>query len=61
MARPARILLSLAVPILLAACATGAGDPDGPETPAEAAKQGQAPCFGDAAGDCPSGNPLEDF
>ena len=60
MARSARILLPLAVPLLLAACA-GAGGTEGPATPAEAVEQGQAPCFGDAAGDCPSGDPLEDF
>jgi hypothetical protein len=47
--------------VVTAACTTGVRRPDADSSPASENRQLQPPCLGTADGDCPSGNPLQDF
>lgn len=59
--RIASLVASLVLPAALA-CASGAGGPPPSASQADSAiEQATPPCMGNTDGDCPSGDPMQDF
>jgi len=56
-----RALFVAAVLLAVTACASGGGPPPSASAAGAETRQSQPPCLGTADGECPSGNPIEDF
>lgn len=56
-----KALFAAAVLLAATACASGGASPPPPSAADAEMRQSLPPCLGTADGDCPSGNPLEDF
>ncbi|MCC6642665.1 MAG: hypothetical protein IT386_16005 [Deltaproteobacteria bacterium] len=56
-----RVVFAAAIVLVAAACASGGGPPPSASEADAQTNQSQAPCLGTTDGDCPSGNPMQDF
>ena len=56
-----KALFAAAILLAAAACASGGGPPPSASAADAETRQSQPPCLGNTDGDCPSGNPMNDF